>query len=56
MTKVSQAAGKIAGFLITIVDVFDKLQIINPKREALSKAEKELQLAEETLAEKRENL
>jgi predicted RNase H-like nuclease (RuvC/YqgF family) len=37
--KVSQAAGKIAVFINTVVEIYDKLQIINPKREALREAE-----------------
>jgi hypothetical protein len=39
ITNVSLAAGKIAGFLLTIIEIYDKLLIINPKREALKKAE-----------------
>jgi hypothetical protein len=42
ITNVSLAAGKIAGFLLTIIEIYDKLLIINPKREALKKAEEEL--------------
>ena len=38
ITKVSQAAGKLAGFLLTIIEIYDKLLIINPKRENLKKA------------------
>lgn len=56
ITNISQAAGKIAGFLLTIIEIYDKLQIINPKREALKKAEGELAEAEKILSEKQQDL
>ena len=46
ITNVSSAAGKIAGFVNTVVEIYDKLQIINPKREALKQAKESLKLAE----------
>ncbi len=52
ITKISEAAGKIAGFLNTVVEIFDKLQIINPKKESLKKAEEDLKVAEIDLNEK----
>ena len=56
ITKVSQAAGKIGLFLNTIVEIYDKLQIINPKRENLKQAEFELEEAEKHLKAKQDEL
>ena len=56
ITKVSEAAGKIAGFLNTVVEIYDKLQIINPKKENLKKAENDLLQAQEKLNEKQNEL
>lgn len=56
ITKVSQAAGKIGVFLNTIIEIYDKLQIINPKRENLKQAEMDVDQAEKQLSEKRAEL
>ena len=52
ISNVSKAAGKICGFIYTIVEIYDKLQIINPKRKAKKEAEKALADAQGILAEK----
>ena len=56
ITNVSQAAGKIGGFLNTVIEIYDKLQIVNPKRKQLKKAENDLMQAEEVLKEKQDEL
>ena len=52
----AEAAGKIGNFLEAVVEVYDKLLIINPKREELKQAEASLELAESTLKEKMDSL
>lgn len=56
INNVSQAASKIASFINTVVEIFDKLQIINPKREALKEAEEKLERAETSLAATKDEL
>ena len=39
LNRTSEAAGKIYGWMICVLEVYEKLLLINPKREALKEAE-----------------
>jgi dynein heavy chain, axonemal len=50
LTRVSEASGKLYDWVNCIIKVYENLQLINPKREALAKAEATLKSAETKLA------
>ena len=56
LRKVSEAAEAIGKIVLAIIEIHDKLQIINPKREALRNAEFRLEQAEIDLSAKKQEL
>jgi dynein heavy chain len=56
LTTTSQAAGALFGWFTSIIEVYDKLLIVNPKRENLKIAQARLEGAEATLSQKKAEL
>lgn len=56
MSKTSEDAAKIAFFIEKVVNIFGKLQVINPKRDALASAQAKLAATEASLAAKKAEL
>jgi dynein heavy chain len=49
----SKAAGNLSQWIRAVVDTFDALLVVEPKREQLGEAERKLKDAEDILAEKK---
>lgn len=56
LSTVSQAAGALFGWFQSIILVYEKLQIVNPKRDQLKMAQARVDSAESTLKQKMEEL
>jgi dynein heavy chain len=56
LSKASEAAGMIYNWMMCVIEVYEKLQLINPKRAALAEAEEKLAAAEAVLQKTKDNL